>query len=105
MIAEAHDKGLITQPRYALLSKHPTIIPMLIEYWRQTDKILRQNMLFLSSDEAILRNAQVERDNCQLFTNDSMIISCMREYGISSLASFDGDFAATGMNVFEPDDV
>jgi predicted nucleic acid-binding protein len=63
-------------------------------------------MLFMPVNEAILRGAQVERQAAALLTNDSMIVSCMREYGLSFLASNDADFErVAGLTVFKPSDL
>ncbi|MGH9833490.1 MAG: type II toxin-antitoxin system VapC family toxin, partial [Blastocatellia bacterium] len=70
------------------------------------ERILNLNLLLLTTDEAIIRSAYAERQKTGLLTNDSMIVACMHFYGISSLATNDGDFdRVSGINVFQPDDV
>ena len=44
-----------------------------------------------------------ERQTAGLLTNDSMIVSCMREYGVSFLATSDADFErVAGVTIFRP---
>jgi len=105
MIAEAKSKGLITGNASELRRK-ASVIPTLIDYWHETERILALNLLLLSTSEPIVTGAQSERLSASLLTNDSMIISCMREYGIQYLATADADFdRASGIIVFGPDDL
>ena len=106
MLAEASSKGLIAKHSVSALRQNFSAIPPLIEYWRETERILALNLLLFSTDEQIVRSAQSERQGAALLTNDSMIMSCMREYGIPYLATADGDFdRASGITVFGPDDL
>jgi predicted nucleic acid-binding protein len=106
MIAEALAKGLITGGGAKGLRQNFSLIPSLTDYWRNTERLLALNMLFMAVNEAILRGAQVERQAAALLTNDSMIVSCMREYGLSFLASNDADFErVAGLTVFKPSDL
>jgi PIN domain-containing protein len=107
MLAEARSKGLITAPGNAKqLRQNFSVIPTLIDYSRETERILALNLLFVSTNEQIVRSAQSERDKVSLLTNDSMVMACMREYGIQLLATADRDFdRANGITVFGPDDL
>ena len=106
MLAEARSKGLITRENASELRQRFAAIPRLIDYWRETERILALNLLFFSTNERIVRSAQSERQGAGLLTNDSMIMSCMREYGIQYLATADRDFdRASGITVFGPDDL
>ncbi len=103
MLAEARSKGLTNVKD---LRRHFAIIPALNQYWRETERILELNLLFFATNERIVRSAQPERNSASLLTNDSMILSCMREYGIYYLATADADFdRASGITVFGPDDL
>ena len=107
MLAEAVAKKHISlvKPADQLRAKF-RIVSVLTDYWRQTERMLSLNLLFLSTEESIVRRAQVERAAAGLLTNDSMIVACMRQYGIQYLASRDRDFErANGITVFRPDDV
>jgi predicted nucleic acid-binding protein len=107
MLAEARSKGLIPSPGNAgQLRNNFTVIPALVDYWHETERILALNLLVFSTDEQILRSAQPERQEASVLTNDSMILSWMREYGIRHLATSDRDFErATGITVFGPEDL
>ena len=106
MLAEATSKRLISKENHNLLKQRFNAIPTLTEYWRDTERILSLNLLFLGTDEPVIRGAQAERESACLLTNDSMIISCMREYGVSFLASRDADFArARDIVVYQPNDI
>ena len=57
-------------------------------------------------NEAILRGAQLERQAANLLTNDSLIVSSMREHGLTFLATNDADFErVAGITVFKPQDL
>ena len=106
MVAEALSKGLIASGGARALRRNLGLIPGLTEYWRNTERLLALNLLFLPVSEAILRGAQVERHAVGLMTNDSMIVACMREHGLTLLATSDMDFQRIpGITVFKPDDL
>ena len=107
MMAEAKSKGLIQHSANAKeLRQKYSIIPGLIDYWHDTERILSLNLLFIGSNDSLLQQAQAERQNACLLTNDSMIVSCMREYGIRYLATRDTDFERVrDITIFRPDDL
>jgi uncharacterized protein len=106
MIAEALAKGLIAHGSARALRRSPAVIPRLTEYWRNAQRALALNLVLMPTDEAIIRGAQTERQAAGLLTNDSMIVACMREYGISLLASNDSDFERVqGVTVYKPTDL
>jgi predicted nucleic acid-binding protein len=107
MIAEAVSKGIISPPgNAAALRRKPSSVSLLIDYWHNTNTILSLNLLIFSTDEQIVRNAQRERQGAGIMTNDSMILSWMREYEIRHIATADEDFErASGITVFRPDDI
>ena len=74
-------KGVIASGGAEALRKRCVQIPTLIDYWRDTEKILSLNLLLFSTDEQIVRGAQYERQMASVLTNDSMILSWMRESG------------------------
>lgn len=105
MIAEAKSKGLISDAAKELRTK-PAVIQSLSEYWAQTEQILSLNLLFLALEQSTLGRAHPVRKVSGLMTNDSMIIACMREYGVSALASNDSDFSRiSGIQLYRPSDV
>ncbi len=106
MVAEALSRGLITRATAKRLRENAGLISGLIDYWKNIERLLALNLLFVPVNEAIVRGAQVERQAAGLLTNDSMIVSCMREYGVSFLATNDADFErVSGITVFKPADV
>ncbi len=106
MLAEACSKRLITSESSGKLRKHFGVIAHLSDYWKETRRILNLNLLLLATNEVIIYNAQPERQAAGLLTNDSMIVACMRDYGIMALATNHGDFErVSGIDVFKPDDI
>ncbi len=106
MVAEALAKGLITRGTAKRLREQSGLIPALSDYWVNVERLLALNLLFVPVNEEILRAAQPERQAFSLLTNDSMIVACMREYGVSFLATNDADFErVTGITVFKPGDL
>lgn len=105
MIAEALSKGLVARGTARHL-RDSKIIPALSDYWKSVERILALNLLFVPVNESILRNAQIERQAAGLLTNDSIIVSGMREYGVSFLATNDADFErVAGITIFKPGDL
>lgn len=106
MLAEAKSKGLISSENVRELRGKPEVVKGLADYWRNTERVLALNLLFVPLDEEILRTAYSERLAAGLLTNDSMIVSSMRFFGVSNLASADGDFdRVSGITVFGPSDL
>lgn len=106
MIAEAFSKGLIPSGGAKALKQNLQVIPDLTDYWRDTRRLLALNLLFMPVNEALVRSAQGVRQEAGLLTNDSMIVACMREYGLSFLASNDADFERVrDIAVFKPTDL
>lgn len=106
MLAEAVAKAIIPKHSAEALRKKYSSIPTLSDYWSETQRILNLNLLLFSTDEQIVRGAQTERQTACTLTNDSMILSWMREYGITQIATADQDFErASGITVFTPDDL
>ena len=107
MIAEAQAKGFIPPEKgAAAIKRNFQVIGQLVDYWQNTLRILNLNLLMLAISEESTRQAQIERQASFLLTNDSLIVSCMRDLGITTLASHDGDFdRVAGLQVFAPDDI
>ncbi|MBI1791234.1 MAG: hypothetical protein HYR60_27210 [Acidobacteria bacterium] len=71
MLAEAVSKAVIPRPGSAAALRLKYLdIPLLIDYWHDTERILALNLLFLSTDEHIVRSAQPERQSAGVLTND-----------------------------------
>jgi predicted nucleic acid-binding protein len=106
MLGEAYARGYIRSEKAALLRRHFDAVSGLQTYWRDTERLLGLNLLFLPLDERILRAAHRERQAAGLLTNDSMIVACMRRYGIEALATSDRDFERVGgISVYRPADL
>jgi predicted nucleic acid-binding protein len=106
MVAEARSKGVITSGGARALRRSFRLIPTLQDYWNDTLRLLSLNLLFVPVSDSVLRAAQTERQAAGLLTNDSLIISCMREYGLSFLATNDSDFERVhGITIFKPADL
>ncbi|HEX5483772.1 MAG TPA: PIN domain-containing protein [Terriglobia bacterium] len=106
MLAEALAKGLINRGTAKRLREQFRLIPQLADYWVNVERLLALNLLFVPVNEGILRAAQSERQTFGLLTNDSLIVSCMREYGVSFLATNDADFErVAGITVLKPTDL
>jgi predicted nucleic acid-binding protein len=108
MIGEARAKGLFTATEKGAkyLANHPEEVKLLTAYWVNTQRLLALNLVYLPMEEKIVKEAQPERVNAGLLTNDSIIVAAMKEYGISQIATNDGGFdAVAGISVFSPMDI
>ena len=106
MTGEAYRKGLIARASAELLKKKFRVIPTLVDYWEETKRILNLNLGLVANERDIVLSAHPERQAACLRTNDSMIVSCMRTYGIINLASNDSEFdRVVGIVVYKPSDV
>ncbi len=99
MLEEAKSKGLVgPQPRKTL-NEHPERVRQLTDYWAEIERLLSLNLLILTVDEDTIRAAQTERAEYGLLNNDSLVVACMRQYGISTLATNDATFERL-VNIF-----
>ncbi len=108
MRGEAKAKGLYTAAEKGAkyLTNHPEQVQLLTDYWVNTRRLLDLNIVLLPMEQDIVVGAQTERLNAGLLTNDSVIVSAMREYGISRIATNDGQFdSVAGISVFSPTDL
>lgn len=79
MLAEALSKGLIARGAAQQLRGKSELIHRLTDYWKNIERLLALNLLFVPVNEAILRGAYAERKAAGILTHDSMIVSSMRE--------------------------
>ncbi len=106
MKAEAMQKGHCVGQAMKYLSQHPEVVRQLTDYWTNTQRLLALNLLFVPVETKIVTDAQPERVNAGLLTNDSIIVAAMRDYGVSSIATNDQLFdTVAGINVFSPTDI
>ncbi len=105
MLMEAHSRRLLVNPTPRHLKGNCAVIRQLTEYWQKTLRLLSMNLLLIGLDEIVIRSAEPERQGGCLLTNDSMIVSCMKNLGIVALASNDADFdRVSGITVYKPTD-
>jgi predicted nucleic acid-binding protein len=106
MLEEAKSKGLVgSQPRKTL-NEHPERVRQLTDYWAEIERLLCLNLLILTIDEDMIRAAQTERSEYGLLNNDSIVVACMRQYGITALATNDATFErVTDIFVYSATDV
>jgi len=106
MCAEAISKRLTASKPQKYLSENPDEVKGLTDYWVNTQKILALNLVLIPMEEKIIVGAQGERKSVGLLTNDSVIVSSMREYDISKIATNDRMFnSVNGLSVFAPTDI
>ncbi|MGA3209790.1 MAG: PIN domain-containing protein [Terriglobales bacterium] len=106
MCEEAKSKGLAGSQAAKTLGEHPERVKQLADYWKDVHNLLTFNLLLVAVDEHVLLAAHVERHEYGLLHNDSLVVACMRLYGISMLASHDAVFQQiAGVTVFAPTDL
>lgn len=106
MLEEAKSKGLASAQPRKTLEEHPERIKLLTDYWVEIERLLSLNLLMLTVDEQMVRAAHIERQRHGLLNNDSLIVACMRQYGLSMIATHDHTFErVTSISVFSPADV
>ncbi|MHB8382216.1 MAG: type II toxin-antitoxin system VapC family toxin [Candidatus Binataceae bacterium] len=103
MMLEAKALGC---PRPDDLRRKHGLIPRLKAYWADVEQMLSQNLLFVETNEQLIRQAQPERINAEILTTDSLIVACMRDLGLRSLATNDRDFDRVAkIEIFRPSDI
>lgn len=106
MKAEAIAKRLCSTQAMRYLSEHPEKVKLLRDYWINTRRLLALNLLFVPLELEIIEAAQRERVAAGLLTNDSVIVSAMRSYGIVRIATRDQQFDSVDqITVFSPSDI
>ena len=106
MLADALNTGVITRESADQLRRRLPAIRGLRRYWRQASSILEMNVLILELEERRRRRAAILRQTHGLFTNDSVILAALDEFGLDSLASADSDFDhVPAITVFKPTDL
>jgi predicted nucleic acid-binding protein len=76
----------------ARLKKHHASIPQLSLYQSATAKVGQLGIQILPVSESLLLAATHISKQCELLTGDALIVAVMRQHGLMSLASEDGDF-------------
>ncbi len=107
MIAEAIAKGFVTaRTAVRKLSAAPDLVKQLTQYQEDVNKIPQMQVNILNfTIENVLASAEVRRSE-GLLTNDSFVVAVMRNYGITKLATANGDFDRVGgLEIYKPSDL
>lgn len=107
MVAEAIAKGLVTtKTAVRKLGENPEMVKQLTQYQADVDKILQMNLTVLDLTAAIVKSSAEVRKDEGLLTNDSLLVTCMREQGLTKLATANGDFdRVSSLEVCKPTDL
>ncbi len=107
MIAEAVRKGYVSQKNpVKKLKSHPEIIKTLSDYVQDVKNLYDMNLTILPlTPECIDESADIRRKE-GLLTNDSLIVTTMKNAGITKLATNDNDFDhISWLEIYKPADV
>ena len=107
MVAEAIAKELVTaKTAVRKLGEQPELVKQLTQYQDDVDKIPQMSLTILDlTREIVTASAEVRKDE-GLLTNDSLAVACMREQGLTKLATANGDFdRVTSLEVCKPTDL
>ena len=106
MLVEAANNGLIAEERASLLSGKPDTVRSLRWYWEEVTGLLDSAVLALQYEPPDLEMAQRIRERYGLMTRDSLMVSAMMRYRITSLATNDRVFERVGgIQVYRPMDL
>ncbi len=107
MVAEAIAKGLVTaRTAVRKLGETPELVKQLTQYQEDVNKILQMNLTILHLTLDIVKGSAEVRKGDGLLTNDSFVVACMREQGLTKLATANGDFDRVGgIEVYKPNDL
>jgi len=107
MVAEAIAKGLVTaRTAVRKLGETPELVKQLTQYQEDVNKILQMNLTILHLTLDIVKGSAEVRKGDGLLTNDSFVVACMREQGLTKLATANGDFDRVGgIEVYKPTDL
>jgi predicted nucleic acid-binding protein len=87
----------------ARLKKHRAEIPKLRLYQQATAKVGQLGIHVLPVSEPLVLAATTFSQQFQLLTGDALIVAVMRQHGLTSLASEDGDFdSVPGLTRYAP---
>ena len=107
MVAEAVQKRLVpVKTAVKKLRGNPDLVRQLSQYHEDVSKIRQMNLVILSFTLEILSASEEVRKNDGLLTNDSLVVACMRERGLTKLATANSDFdRVSGIKVYKPTDL
>jgi predicted nucleic acid-binding protein len=107
MVAEAIQKGLVTtRTAVKKLREKPAVVKQLTKYHDDVSKIGQMNLAILSFTPEILTASEEVRKSEGLLTNDSLVVTFLRDRGLTKLATANGDFdRVPGVEVYKPTDL
>jgi uncharacterized protein len=97
MVAEAIATGFVTaRTAVRKLGETPEIVKQLTQYQDDVRKIPQMRLtIFPLTLDIVQASAEVWKSE-GLLTNDSFVVACMREQGLTQLATANGDFDRIG---------
>ena len=107
MVAEAIVAGLVTA-RTAIrkLAETPEIVKQLTQYHDDVSHIPSMHLPILPLTLDIVQASAEVRKRDGLLTNDSLVVACMPEQGLTQLATANGDFdLVDGLVIYKPSDL
>ena len=107
MVAEAIAAGLVTaRTAVRKLGETPEMVKQLTHYQDDVSKILHMHLTILPLTLDIVQASVEVRKREGLLTNDSFVMACMREQGLTQLATANGDFDQVGgIAIYKPTDL
>ena len=107
MVAEAIAQGLVTaRTAVRRLGETPEMVKQLTQYPEDVRKIPHMHLTILPLTLEIVQASAEVRKSEGLLTNDSLVVACMREQGLTQLATANGDFDRVGgMTIYKPTDL
>ena len=107
MIAEAIEKGYISEKNpVKKLKEQPEVIKNLSTYNICVDKIFDMNINIIDLSSEIFRSSAHIRNSDYLLVNDSLVVSAMKYFEITNLATNDYDFdKIEWIKVYKPSDL
>ncbi len=104
MILEASDaQGRLLKASY--LKRHPNLIPALTRWNTQMASLLRLPFHIAHLGEGDIRALPTLTATHRMLTKDALILRHMSTLGLTALATADGDFTGTGVDVYAPTDL
>lgn len=107
MVAEAIAAGLVTaRTAVRKLGETPEMVKQLTQYQDDVSKIFHMHLTILPLTLDIVQASVEVRKREGLLTNDSFVMACMREQGLTQLATANGDFDQVGsIAIYKPTDL
>jgi predicted nucleic acid-binding protein len=107
MVAEAIATGLVTaRTAVRKLGETPEMVKQLTQYQDDVSKIPHMHLTNLPLTLDIVQASAEVRKREGLLTNDSFVVACLREQGLTRLATANGDFDRVGgIEIYKPADL